>query len=254
MVEEILGFDPPGEGAHHWIYLRCRKRNTVEVSRMLARISGFPVRDIGFSGLKDRHAVTTQWFSLPCKPPGSDLDARVLQAIEDADGIDLVQVSANKRKIKRGIHSGNRFRIVARELVGDGQAIEKRLRDIRNTGVPNYFGAQRFGREGSNLINAERLFGDGSRRLDRNTRSLALSAARSSLFNEVLSQRVDNLTWNRAVVGDVMQFDGSRASFPNDGTDVTLADRIARGEIHPTGPLWGCLLYTSDAADEYNPV
>ena len=239
MVEEVLGFDPPGEGAHHWICLRCRMQNTSDVARMLSRAAGKPVRDIGFSGRKDRRAVTTQWFSLPCARSGEKLDDSVIRSIAETEGIELVSVSANRRKIRRGVHARNRFRIVARGVTGNRTAIESRLVEIHDTGVPNYFGPQRFGHQGGNLRLAERLFSGPGARLDRNRRSLALSAARAHLFNLVLSHRVMERNWNSAVLGDVMQFSGGRASFHNDGSDATVADRIARGEIHPTGPLWG---------------
>ena len=214
-------------------------RNTVDVARLLARAAACSQRDIGYSGLKDRNSISTQWFSVPCARPDAPLGAELRSAIESADGIDLIRAGLNARKIKRGIHASNRFSIVLRELDGDIECIEQRLGAIRDIGVPNYFGPQRFGRNGNNLKTAERLFSDPGCRIDRNVRSLALSAARSWLFNAVLSRRVAAGSWNRALTGDVMQFDGGRASFLNDGSDNTLADRIARGEIHPTGPLWG---------------
>ncbi len=239
MVEELLGFDPPGEGPHHWIRVRCRQQNTHDVARKLAESAGVALRDVGFSGLKDRVAVTTQWFSLPRNPVDAPLPESLRRMFASDPGIELVCESANARKLKRGTHRGNRFAIVLRELSAAPESCDDRLAIIRAQGVPNYFGPQRFGRRGSNLAHAQRLSRNGRLRVSRQARSLALSAARAFLFNAVLSRRVANGTWNHATPGDVMQLAGSRSHFHYDGSDPAVADRIAAWDIHPTGPLWG---------------
>jgi tRNA pseudouridine13 synthase len=239
VVEELLGFEPPGEGPHHWLYLRCRMKNSAQTARLLAKRAALPARDVGFSGLKDRNAVTTQWFSLPRARPSSELPLGLRQLFAQNQDLELVTESANARKLKRGVHSGNRFHITLRNVEGDRSVIEQRLTDIREHGVPNYFGAQRFGRRGSNLRTAELLFTDSVKRLDRNARSMALSAARSHVFNAVLSRRLEEGSWNSALPGDILQFDGGRSHFLHDGCDRSVADRIASQDIHPTGPLWG---------------
>lgn len=238
-VEERLGFTPPDSGSHHWIYLRRHSLNTVDVARMIARAAGVSRKDVGYSGLKDRNALTSQWFSLPRR----HIDAAIQEGVTSLclrDGrLELLQVSANARKLRRGVHSGNAFRITLRSLDAERAALEARLAAIRTEGVPNYFGPQRFGREGGNLRTAVRLFHGECGRVDRMSRAMALSAARSWVFNEVLSHRIGHLAWNHLLEGDCLQLHGSRSHFVHDGTDSTVAERVALGDIHPTGPLWG---------------
>ncbi len=230
LVDEILGFEPDGEGPHTLILIRKTGANSDWVARRLARDARVAARDVGFSGLKDRHAVTTQWYSVPGSP---DLDLAGLAA----DGIDVLQRAPHRRKLRRGSHRGNRFRLRLRELEGDPAAIERRLARIARSGVPNYFGEQRFGRGGANLALA-RALASGAR-LDRRRRGFALSAARSAIFNQVLSLRVAQRTWDQVCEGDLAMLDGTGSWFAVDGVDDELRARADRLDLHPTGPLWG---------------
>lgn len=238
-VEEQLGFTPPGSGAHHWIYLRYHSLNTADVARMIARAAGILPKDVGYGGLKDRVALTSQWFSLPRQPGDSEIHEGIVSLCARDERLELLQVSANTRKLRLGVHSGNGFRITLREVSAAGAELEARLESIRARGVPNYFGQQRFGRNGNNLRTAVRMFRGESRRMDRMARSMALSAARAWIFNEVLSQRIGRQSWDQPMDGDCMQLDGSRSRFTHDGSDPDVAGRIGQGDIHPTGPLWG---------------
>ena len=232
-VVEELGFEPSGTGEHLLVTLVKRELNTAEVARQLARVAGLRPRDVSFAGLKDRMAVTTQTFSLHL-PGRPDPD---LGELEDGK-IRVLAAARHHRKLRRGALRGNRFRLRVRHFRGDGQPLGQRLEAIAAGGVPNYFGAQRFGREGNNLQRAEALFKGELRRVKREQRGIWLSAARSWLFNAVLAERVRAGNWNRRVPGDVLQPEGSRAQF-REAEEAAPDPRLEAGEVHPTGPLWG---------------
>lgn len=230
LVEEDLGFSPDGSGAHTLVYIRKTSANTDWTARCIARAAGVRVRDVGFCGLKDRNAVTSQWFSIP-GAPSIDLDALA------GMGLEVLQQAPHGRKLRRGSHRGNRFRIVLDRVDGDPAAIEQRLTMISAGGVPNYFGPQRFGRQGNNLALAGAL--SGGARLDRRRRGFALSAARAAIFNTLLCRRVVAGNWNSLVTGDVAVLDGTASWFHVDQPDEDMADRIMSMDLHPSGPLWG---------------
>lgn len=233
-VDEVLGFEPAGAGGHIFLKVRKTALNSHEVARRLARFAGVAVRDVGLSGLKDRDAVTTQWFSLPVprqgEPPWEALDE---------PGIEVLVASRHGRKLRRGVHRRNRFRLVLRELAGDAADLEARVARVAAAGVPNYFGAQRFGRDGGNLEEAWRLLAGEMRVRDRQRRGIYLSAARSHLFNRVLARRVAAGDWDQPLAGDVMNLDGRHGMFTVAEVDEEICERCRAGAIHPTGPLWG---------------
>jgi tRNA pseudouridine13 synthase len=164
-----------------------------------------------------------------------------------SDEIEVVHSTWHNRKLQRGALAGNRFKLVLRDVQGDAAAIDERLSLIVARGLPNWFGEQRFGRDGGNVPAALAMF--GGRRMRPDQRSLLLSAARSALFNQVLAERVAQGNWDAPLDGEVWMLDGSRSVFgPEPFTDL-LADRLARFDIHPSGPLWGeGELRSSDAA------
>lgn len=231
-VEELLPFDLAGQGEHVWLRIRKRGMNTDRVAQVLARAAGVPRRAIGYAGMKDRHAVAVQWFSVHL--PGREAPAwDGLGA-----GIEVLESTRHTRKLQTGALSGNRFVIVLRECAGDRDACARRIEELRRRGVPNYFGEQRFGRDSANVERAWAMFA-GERIRDRHLRGVYLSAARAFLFNEVLARRVADGTWDTTLEGEVFILDGSRSYFLDDGTDATLPQRLAQGDIHPSGPLWG---------------
>ncbi|AOY88127.1 pseudouridine synthase [Marinobacter salinus] len=221
----------PGDGEHLCLRLEKRGDNTEYVARELATLSGCRSFDIGFCGLKDRHAVTRQWFSL--YRPGL--------AAEDAAFIDKISgrwpvLSACRysRKLRRGDHRGNRFIITLRDIAGDKASVEAALDHLKEQGAPNYFGPQRFGIAGANLDRAAamgpdamdqrgRSGGRGRKGKNRAGREgsknvLYFSAARSWLFNEVLALRVEQGSWLTPINGE---------------------PGLAGNELEVTGPLWG---------------
>jgi len=232
-VCEWLGFEPDGAGEHVLLTVRKRNANTLWVARALARQAQVPPRDIGFAGLKDRDAVTEQAFTVLSKMSAEDwLGFK-------GDGFEVIAAQRHKRKLKRGAHKGNDFRIVVREAALDPIALRERLEAIRVLGVPNYFGPQRFGRSGGNLALAREWFQKGTAPRDRAQRGFALSAARSALFNATLAARVAQGTWGTLLDGDVANLDGSGSVFDVASVDAVLRDRCSKLDIHPTGPLWG---------------
>ncbi len=234
-VTEELGFRPDGDGEHGLLRVRKTGCNTQWVARTLARAAGVTARDVGYAGLKDRHAVTEQWFSVP---------ARAIEPLRATDfgdsGIEILEAARHRRKLRRGAHRANHFRIVVREVIADDRdlgKLEDRLRIVAERGVPNYFGLQRFGRDGGNLDLVRRIA--GGQRVNRQQRGFALSAARSYLFNQVLSIRVARGSWDRLLPGDLAMLHGSRSTFPVAAPDPILERRLSEHDIHPSGPLWG---------------
>ncbi|MEX0900504.1 MAG: tRNA pseudouridine(13) synthase TruD [Gammaproteobacteria bacterium] len=231
-VTELPKVMPDGRGEHLLVRVRKRDANTQWVAAQLARWAGVPARAVSFAGMKDRRAVTEQWFSIHCFAAEPDPDAL------DAAGTTILEVHRHSRKLRRGALNGNRFAIVLRELTEDAELIAARSRSLAD-GVPNRFGPQRFGRGGRNLVRAQRWFDGGAAPRDRTQRAMMISAARSALFNEILEVRVEDGNWATPLDGDIMTLDRRGSRFTADFNDDTLLSRCAAGEIHPSGPLWG---------------
>ena len=231
-VDEVLGFEPDGQGEHSYLRIEKRDANTEWVAQQLASFAGVAPMAVSYSGLKDRHALTRQTLSvqLPGRPE-PDWDALRVE------GVKVLSAVRHSRKLKRGTHKSNLFRIRLRELQGSRDEAEARIGQLGRLGVPNYFGEQRFGRNNENLHAARALF--GGRRMSRSQRGFALSAARSWLFNAVLGRRVAAGNWNRALDGEVWMLAGTHSIFGPQPLDEALEHRLAAFDIDPTGPLWG---------------
>ncbi|MEH6566153.1 MAG: tRNA pseudouridine(13) synthase TruD [Halopseudomonas sp.] len=241
-VTEVLDIELSGEGEHLWLLLEKRGLNTEEVARKLARLSGVSLRNISYAGLKDRQAVTRQWFSLQL-PGKADPDLSSLWG----DNLSCLQQQRHKRKLQRGAHSANRFLIRLTELQADPTALEERLQQLAAQGVPNYFGPQRFGHAGGNLQAATSWAQRAALPPARGTRSRLLSTARSYLFNQMLAERVSDGSWNRVLPGDCLAFTQSRSQFP--ASELAADDdRVGRLDLHPTAALWGAGALASSGA------
>jgi tRNA pseudouridine13 synthase len=236
LVEEELGFAPAGTGQHLLLKVRKRDANTQWVARELAKLCGCRPMDVGYAGLKDRHAIAIQWFTVPRPPRATQEWPR------SADGtlprtpeLEVLEAHPHTRKLPRGALAGNNFTIRVRDVSASDDQLGERVKLISERGVPNYFGPQRFGREGSNLLRMTASL----RALRPQERGFVLSAARSLIFNAVLAERVRDGSWEHLQPGDVANLDGSGSVFRVDAVDATLRERCQRLDIHPTGPMWG---------------
>ncbi len=234
IVDEILTIDLSGSGEHVWLKVRKRGWTTDRVAQQLARAAEVARRDVGYAGMKDRHAVTTQWFSVQL--PGRDTPP---WAEKLPSGIEVLEEVRHARKLQSGALAGNRFDITLRECTGDRALLMARVETLRTRGVPNYFGEQRFGHHGANVERARAMFAGKLRTRDRALRGIYLSAARSYLFNEVLAQRVRAGNWDVGLDGEAFQLAGSHSFFIAEHMDAALNDRLLARDIHPSGPLWG---------------
>jgi len=231
-VTEKLGFEFAGDGEHDYLWIEKTGTNTEWLARQLARFADVPAKDVGYAGLKDRHAVTRQWFSVP-RWHSPDWNAL------EIEGVQILDVHRHSKKLRRGAHKTNAFRIVLRgdDIAEHAEALEQRVGMIREQGVPNYFGEQRFGRDGSNLELAD-VWANG-KRLPRHKRSIAISAIRSFLFNQSLHARVMDGSWNTLLRGDKANLDGTGSVFDVEAVDEELARRCLEMDIHPTAELIG---------------
>lgn len=233
-VQEHLGFVLSGTGEHVFLLVEKRGLNTEQVAEALAHFAGVPRSQVSYAGLKDRHALVQQWFSVHL--PGK----REVPWTECVgEGFRVMGWTRHQRKLKRGALAGNRFGLRLRKVQGDRERLEATLCRIKAEGMPNYFGAQRFGHEGANLYQAEAWLRGEIAVRSRYLRSLYLSAARSWLFNQVLATRVARGDWHRPLPGDWLLFDGSGAGFLAETVDLDLQARAAALALHPSGPLWG---------------
>ncbi len=232
-VQEMPLIEPSGEGVHLWLEVEKSGANTNWVAEQLAAASGAALREVGFAGMKDRHGVTSQWFSVALQEArNSDWETW------EIPDVSILQAHRHSRKLKRGALKGNRFRIVVRNLQGDRVNLEQRLAALKSRGAPNYFGPQRFGFNGNNIERGVRWLEKGGR-LARNKRSIYISAVRSFLFNHILSQRVADESWDRILDGEIAMLNGSHSLFVCAMPDSKLSGRCAEFDIHPTGPLPG---------------
>jgi tRNA pseudouridine13 synthase len=232
IVKENLSFEPSGAGEHAFLQIEKKGENTEYVARQLARFANVRQRDVSYAGLKDRHAVTTQWFSV-WLPGKADPDWTQFES----DSVKVLQAIRHARKLKRGVLSGNSFKLLIRDWQGDQEKTIQQLELIKANGIANYFGSQRFGNEGQNVSKALAMF-EGAK-AGREQRSIYLSAARSYLFNLILAERITRANWNQPIAGDTYQFDLSHSCFQSEQPDAEIIRRLAAKEIHPTGVLWG---------------
>lgn len=189
-VQEIIDFVPSGEGEHLLVHIAKRDQNTQWVAGLLAKLAGIDRNAVGFCGLKDRFAIATQWFSLHL--PGKEID---LQQLWHSD-FQILSTGRHHKKLRRGMHAGNRFKILLRDFDIEPDLLIERMQAIECRGVPNYFAEQRFGREGNNLNRAEELIAMGKLKGNRHGTGIYLSAARSWLYNLLLDAYLKNFEIN----------------------------------------------------------
>ena len=234
VVVEDLGFEPDGEGEHILVRILKNGCNTRFVADALAKFLKIHAREVSFAGQKDKHAVTEQW--LCARVPGNEMpDLSAFQL----EGCKVLEYARHKRKLRLGALKGNAFTLVLRE-VSHRDEVESRLHAISTGGVPNYFGAQRFGIGDSNLQGALRWAQSDTPVRDRNKRSFWLSAARSALFNQIVSQRLKKTDFNQVVDGDALQLAGRGSWFVATQEElVELQRRVDEKELMVTASLPG---------------
>jgi tRNA pseudouridine13 synthase len=234
LVVEDLGFEPDGEGEHILVRILKNGCNTRFVADALAKFLKIHAREVSFAGQKDKHAVTEQW--LCARVPGKEMPD--LSTFE-LEGCKVLEYARHKRKLRPGALKGNHFTLILRE-VSHRDDVEARLQAIVARGVPNYFGAQRFGIGGSNLHGALRWAENGGPVRDRNKRSFWLSAARSALFNQIVSDKLKKPDFNQVVDGDALQLAGRGSWFvaTEDERDELQA-RVDNRELMITAALPG---------------
>jgi len=233
-VKEILNFEPDGEGDHLFLFVEKKGLTTQDVQSRLMHYFNLPDKDVSYSGMKDKQAVTQQWFSVKQENRKFDDEINL-----NSEQMQIQRMLRNKRKLKRGSHHSNQFLIRLRDLSDKADRLITRLQDLSLEGAPNYFGEQRFGRDENNVSNARQIFNGALKGRDRYRRSIYISAARAYLFNKVLSHRVESKSWNTYMSGDLMSLEGSSASFKPKSWDQTLIERLEKKDIHPSGPMWG---------------
>lgn len=235
-VVEINHIDFSGEGEHLWLYIQKTGCNTDWVAKQLAQICQVPTLQVGYAGLKDRHAVTSQWFSVQL-PKVSDPEQIQAQLSEE---ILIIKSVRHNKKLKTGGLKANQFKLLIRHIQGDKQQVENNIAAVIKHGVPNYFGEQRFGHHLNNVSKAADWFAGQFRPKNRNLKSLLISTARSWIFNHIISERIKTDCWLTPVQGDIFQLDGSHSWFLDDQEDQqVILQRLKEQDIHITAPLWG---------------
>jgi len=232
VVIEDLGFELTGEGEHIFISIRKEGENTQYVARALAKAAGVADKHVSYAGLKDRHAITEQWFGIHM--PGKETPDF---SVVETDQIKVLKIVRHNKKLRTGALKGNQFTLKLTDL-SSTDGLVARLENIKTTGVPNYFGEQRFGQNGNNIIRAKEMFA-GKKIKDRNKRSFYISAARSLLFNQVVSERIRQGKWQTAMPGDCLILQGSNSFFAEETLTDDIVERVALGSLQLSAPLVG---------------
>ena len=280
IVEEQLGFEPSGEGEHIFLWLEKTNLNTAFVAESLAKFSKLQLRDITYAGRKDKFALTRQWFGVHIankKEPNWDefqLDgAKILTVTRNDRKLRVGVLKGNKFELILRNLRPNIEHDVESGAAPFFDALTHRLELIKHQGAPNYYGSQRFGeiriasqepqptdhqskeseqsgskqststhslRQGGNLALAEKLI-SGEAIRNRNKRSMAISALRSWLFNEIIHERIVQGRFHQALLGDAMQLSGSNSFFvfEDEAEQAKILQRLTEFDINITAPLWG---------------
>ena len=235
VVKEQLGYDMSGDGEFVAVKVRKTDCNTLFVGEQLAKFAGISARNMSYAGLKDRKAVTEQWFSL--QMPGQPTPDFSQFSLE---GVEILDVTRHQRKIRIGSLQGNHFEILLRNTE-ETDELKERLDFLAKNGFPNYFTEQRFGRDGNNLTQALRWANGEIKVKDRNKRSFYLSAARSEIFNLIVAKRIELGLAQQVLNGDILQLNGSHSWFVVDESEdlAQLQQRLAQQDVLLTAPLIG---------------
>lgn len=234
IVTEALGYEMAGEGEFVAVSVRKTDCNTLFVGEKLAQFAGISAKNMSYAGLKDRKAVTTQWFSLQMPgQPTPDFSQFQLE------GVEILAVTRHQRKIRIGSLQGNYFELLLRGAT-ENDDLKQRLMLVQQKGFPNYFMEQRFGHNGENLQQAARWARGEISVKDLKKRSFYLSAARSDIFNKIVSARIEQGIAEQVLTGDILQLQGSHSWFNAQAEELpTLQARLEEQDILLTAPLIG---------------
>ncbi len=231
-VEEVPAYVPCGEGTHTYLWIEKRGLTTPEAVKRIARELRVPDRDVGYAGMKDRHATTRQWISVPGVDPAAAL------ALEIAD-LQVLEARRHGNKLRTGHLRGNRFEVVLTDVSpAEAPEIEAQLRRWAAGGIPNYYGDQRFGAAGDNVAIGLEILRGVRRERDARRRRFLLSAVQSAVFNRTLDLRAQGGGLSRVRGGDVLQKTSSGGVFVSDDQERDQL-RVDAGEVVPTGPMPG---------------
>ena len=247
IVREELGYPLAGEGEFVAVKVRKTNANTLFVGEQLAKFVDISAKNMSYAGLKDRHAVTEQWFCLHL----AGKETPDFSAFE-CEGVEILEVTRHNRKIRTGALEGNYFELLLRD-VEETDELKQRLNQLQAVGFPNYFTEQRFGRDGHNLTQAQRWASGEISVKDRKKRSFYLSAARSEIFNLVVAARIAKDATNEVLPNDIVQLAGSHSWFKADEKEDlnALQVRLENQDILLTAPLIGeDVLAASDIENE----
>ena len=234
IVREELGYPLAGEGEFVAVKVRKTNANTLFVGEQLAKFVGISAKNMSYAGLKDRHAVTEQWFCLHL----AGKETPDFSTFE-CEGIEILEVTRHNRKIRTRALEGNYFELLLRDVV-ETDELKQRLNQLQEIGFPNYFTEQRFGRDGHNLTQAQRWASGEISVKDRKKRSFYLSAARSEVFNLVVSQRITDHQMQTVLLGDYLQLAGSNSFFEVKAEDLVQSQqRLDENDVLLTAPLIG---------------
>jgi tRNA pseudouridine13 synthase len=239
-VEELPAYEPSGAGDHLFLWVEKRDMGAEFFARQVAKRLGIGPGDVGTAGLKDRRAVTRQWVSVPAavEPRLADLDG---------DGIRVLRVSRHGNKLRPGHLRGNRFRILVRGVMANAAELAMPILDrVRRDGLPNFYGPQRFGRDGETArLGMDLLHGGRSGGRNPFLRKLALSAAQSVLFNDYLARRLTDGLLRNVLSGDVMAKWPAGGMFVARDAAAEQARFDARETVH-AGPMFGKKTFAAD--------
>jgi tRNA pseudouridine13 synthase len=232
-VFEQLPFEPCLEGEHLLIHIRKIGKNTLDIAHALAKYFNVKDKLVSYAGLKDRFAITEQWFGvhLPGKNEYDLSDMKI-------EGVEVLSYARHNKKLRIGALTGNKFELTLREVTNI-DALQQAWLKITANGVPNYFGEQRFGIDGGNIDKAIKLFTGKMKVKDKKKRGFYLSAARSYLFNDIVSKRIDLDYFNTLSVGDVCMLSGTQSVFLAKDVDQVMLNRLIDKDIDITAPMWG---------------
>lgn len=224
-VDEILPYEPEGVGDHFFVHVKKQSVSSAEVARLLGAAVQVSPRDVGFAGRKDVHAVATQWFSLPTEP----------QPVDD-ERFSILDIRRHTKKLRTGHVKANRFKIRIRDVDADATQRLDVLLERLAAGFPNYFGVQRFGRHGRNLVDAERWLNRGCPRIKGP--KFLVSVIQSAIYNAWLGERMLHEGLDQVIHGDVLKKRETGGLFVSEDVHTDLP-RIQKAEVDVCGPLFG---------------